>query len=215
MEVLRTRALLPLDTLFAIRRDSDTYNLAEGQAVFYAESWAVVEWLVRNGGKEQAAFYEFLRDMEQDVAVDAALQAHYRRTLRWLDSSLHAYLLHRPDYALSLRVPPVDATVEVTPLDRAAVLYELGRFLDGIEEMKPEAERHFRGALEANPRHARALAGLGRYEEAIAADAKDAQIALDYAESLMGEQIGPLAETTSENDVATFRKARALAQRAI
>jgi hypothetical protein len=215
--VLQQRTLMPLDELFAIRRESDAYNVGEGQAMFYAESWATVDWLVRNGGKDQAAFYAFLRDVEQNVPVETALQNRYGRSLHSLETSLRAYVMHRLDGSIVFPVPAVAVTTEATALDRAGILYELGHFLAGIEEMKSEAERHFRAALAANPKHARALAGLGRFEEAIAADPNDAEVALDYAESLMDEQIGPLAETggTSDADVANFRKARALAQRAI
>jgi Protein of unknown function (DUF1570) len=216
IDVLKTRKMLPLAKLFSIQRDSDTYNLPEGQAVFYAESWAVVDWLIRNGGKEQAAFYAFLAEMEKTANVDAALRKHYGKSLRDMEEALHAFLIRRPDYAMTIRVPPAEAPV-AAPVDRASLLYELGRFLGGIDEMKAEAERHFHGALEANPRHARALAGLGRFDEALAAGPDDVEIHLAYAESLLGEQIGPLAQAaeTSEKDVAAFRKARDLAQRAI
>jgi hypothetical protein len=217
IDILRTRKILPLAKLFAIRRDSDTYNLAEGQAIFYAESWAVVDWLMRNGGRDAAAFYDFLRDVEQRVPVETALQKNYGRSLRGMETSLHAYLLRRPDFTLTLRVPQTEASTDAMPLDRAALLYELGHFLTGIEEMKDEATHHFRGALEANPRHARALAGLGRFDEALAADSNDAEIHLDYAEWLMKDQLGALAEVaeTSAADVPPFRRARGLAQRAI
>src|SRR5262249_11032531 len=145
-----------------------------------------------------------------------ALQRRYGRSISALEASLRAHIFHpQLDSSLAFRVPVIEVTTEATPLDRAGILYELGRFLAGIEEMKGEAERHFRAALDANPKHARSLAGLGRYEEAIAADPNDAQIHLDYAESLMGVQIGPLAEATSEADAAAFRKARTLAQKAI
>src|SRR5438132_1045376 len=52
IQVLQTHTMMPLDKLFAIRRESDAYNVAEGQVVFYAESWALVDWLVRNGGRD-------------------------------------------------------------------------------------------------------------------------------------------------------------------
>src|SRR5262249_832348 len=207
--ILRTRTLMPLGKLFAVRRDSEAYNSGEEQTMFYAESWALVDWLVRNGGKDHEAFFAFLRDVDGNGPVATALQRRYGRSISSLEASLRAHIFHpQLDSSLAFRVPVIEVTTEATPLDRAGILYELGRFLAGIEEMKGEAERHFRAALDANPKHARALAGLGRYDEAIAADPNDAQIYLDYAESLMGVQIGSLAEATSEADVAAFRKAR-------
>lgn len=215
IDILRTRKILPLAKLFSIRRDSDTYNLAEGQAIFYAESWAVVDWLMRNGGRDGAAFYDFLHDVQQRVPVETALQKHYGRSLREMETSLHSYLLRRPDFTLTLRVPQTEAATEAMPLDRAGLLVELGRFLAGIEEMKEEAALHFRGALQANPRHARALAGLGRFDEALAADPNDTEICVEYAEALMKDQMGALAQATEVSDIAAFRKARDLAQRAV
>src|SRR5207247_161501 len=105
----------------------------------------------------------------------------------------------------------------VSPLDRADLLYQLGRFLADLEDGSTDAERHFRESLVVNPQHARSLAALHDYEKAIAADPKDAEIYLDYAESLLGKQIGPLAqaEEPGREDVARFRKARELAQKAI
>jgi tetratricopeptide (TPR) repeat protein len=55
------------------------------------------------------------------------------------------------------------------------------------------------------------------YEQAVAADPNDVEVALSYAEALMQDQIGALAQSTdtTADDVTRFRKARALLQRAL
>jgi tetratricopeptide (TPR) repeat protein len=108
-------------------------------------------------------------------------------------------------------------TATTSPLARDDLLYELGAFLQALDPASTEAERHFKAVLELNPRHPRALAALGRYDEAIAADPKNAGIYLTYAESLLDTQIGLLAEADQpeEKDAVTFRKARELATKAL
>jgi tetratricopeptide (TPR) repeat protein len=232
LTTLRHRSLFPLRQLFAVERESDLYNASPGQSVFYAESWAIVDWLVRFGGSDRAVFYAFLADIDNGVAVDVALEQRYHKPVDEL-SNVIANVAHgsRPMFGFRIDVPTTDATVVTEPLDRAGVLFELGRFLASFEEMAPEAERHFRAALAANPKHARSLAGLAMlrandkriaeavplFEQAIAADPKDPQVLLDYAEALLDNQIGPLAQTTEPTveDAPRFRQARALAQRAL
>jgi tetratricopeptide (TPR) repeat protein len=132
---------------------------------------------------------------------------------------------------MAIAVPTTDTSVTLSPLDRASLLYELGAFLAGIEDLSAEAERHFREALVANPKHARSIAALGllrandkRYDEAtpyfeqaLAADPNDADIYLDYAEALLRNQIGVFAETeeATADDAPRFQKARALAEKAL
>jgi hypothetical protein len=230
--VLRQRTRIPLSNLFAAGRDADIYTISSSQAVFYAESWAIVDWLVRTSGHDGGDFYAFVHDLAHAATVEAALQARYHRTMRDIDWALSRFSVpQRSSWAITLQVPATDTNVVTEPLDRAATLYELGHFLSGLDELAADAERHYRAALEVNPRHARSLAGLGMlraaaskygeatefFEKAIAVDPNDVEVALSYAESLMQDQIGALAQSTdtSDDDIIRFRKARTLVQRAL
>ncbi len=213
IHTLQQHRLIPLQQLFAISTESDLYKMPDSQRALYAQSWALVAWLIRTN---PAAFYDFLRDIEEGKSVEETLRVRYHRSLddmqRAFDVSLGS-----PTFGTVLPVPSADTTVTASPLDRAELLYRLGKFLSQVEEGSTDAERHFREALVANPAHARSLAALGEYDKAIAADPNDAEIYLDYAESLLDKQIGPLAEAeeTTADDAKTFRKARELAQKAL
>src|SRR5260370_23610927 len=212
-QAMRRRNLIPLPQLFNVARESDLYNLPDSQRLFYAQSWALVDWLMR---QNHAAFDDFLRDVEERKTVEQALRSRYHKSI---DDMAQAFDISfgRPSFGITLPVANADTTVVVTPIDRSELLYQLGKFLSGIEEGGPNAECHFREALAINPAHARSLAALGEYEKAIAADPKDAEIYLEYAESLLGKEIGPLAEADppSPDEITKFRKARELAQKAV
>jgi hypothetical protein len=212
-QAMRRRNLIPLPQLFNVARESDLYNLPDSQRLFYAQSWALVDWLMR---QNHAAFDDFLRDVEEGKTVEQALRSRYHKSIEDMAQAFDMSF-GRPSFGITLPVANADTTVVVTPIDRSELLYQLGKFLSGIEEGGPNAERHFREALAINPAHARSLAALGEYEKAIAADPKDAEIYLEYAESLLGKEIGPLAEADppSPDEMTKFRKARELAQEAI
>jgi tetratricopeptide (TPR) repeat protein len=230
--VLRQRAHIPPAQLFAVVRESDTYNVSSGQEIFYAESWAIVDWLVRTSGNNAADFYAFVHEVSHGATAEAALRTHYHRSLRDVDAALSRYTTPQPvAWSITLPVPETDISVTTRVLDRASMLYELGHFLSGMEELSAEAERHYRAALDVNPRHARSLAGLGMlrasaakyaeatalFERAIAADPNDVEVALEYAEALMQDQVGALAQSsgTTADDTTRFRKARTLVQGAL
>lgn len=232
VDVLSRRNLIPLPDLFKVARESDAYNLPAGQHTFYAESWGVVDWLMRESGPTQDKFYAFLHDVCTGTPVETALQTRYGKHLTDMQHALEAYSgFGRPNFFINIPVANVDTTATTTPLTRADILYELGSFIGSIETKSGEAERHFRAALESNPRHARSIAAIGGiraadgnydeatkyFDQAIAADPKDAAIHLAYAEALMETQIGPLAEASEvkTEDALRFHKARELAQKAI
>lgn len=215
IDAIRRDKAMPLAQLFAVARESDVYNLPAGQRIFYAESWAAVDALMR---RDRAHFYEFFDDMKGGKPAELALQARFGMTVDDLERAIRAYGgAFRFSFGSGMPVPDVNRTMTLTRLDRDDLLYELGSFLRGLSSESPEAARHFRAALEVNPKHARSLAALGRFDEALAADPEDADIYLAYAESLLGTQIGPLAEADQpeEKDAASFRKARELAAKAL
>lgn len=106
---------------------------------------------------------------------------------------------------------------KATPLDRPTLLYELGRFLSHVGGAEKETERHYRGALRLDPKHARTLAAVGELEASIASDPTDPEVHLLYAETLLTTATGPFAGIfePAPGDAEKFRKARALAERAL
>jgi hypothetical protein len=215
---LRDGRLMPLPQIFGVVRESDAYNLPSGQRMFYAESWAAVDALMRAAGAKRERFYEFVRDMASGATVEGALKKHFDLTVTDLEQKVRSYRATlRWVFGSTLPVPNVDTKVTTARLERDDLLYELGSFLKGLNPESSEATRHFEATLAINPKHARALAALGRYAEAIAADPKDGEIYVTYGESLLGTQIGLLAEADQpeEKDLAAFRKARELATQAL
>jgi tetratricopeptide (TPR) repeat protein len=212
-QILQRRPSIPLPEFFAVVRESDAYNLPAGQQMFYAQSWALVEHLIRSNHN---AFNEFLHDLGDGKSVEDALYARYGKSLDDLQNVLRGST-GRPMFAMTLPIVNVDTSVTSSSLDRAGILYQLGRFLADVEDNRSNADRHFRGALAVDPNHARSHAALGNFDGALAADPNDAEIYLDYAESLLQKQIGPLAEAEEPlpEDIPRFRKARELATKAL
>jgi len=189
------RGMRPMSELFAVRRDSDM----TGDSGFYRQASGTVAWLLR----DRAAFDAFESDVEHGVSVESALRTHYNATVADLQQGLAG--MYRED-KLVVPEPKVNMLITSEKMPYADILYELGSFLARFESARADAERHFRAALAADPHHARALAGLGMFDQAVAAAPDDPEVLLMYAESLLGGDA---------TDVAAHRKARELAQRAL
>jgi hypothetical protein len=176
---------------------------------FYAQSWMAVALLMR---RDREAFYRFERELENGADVGEALQRDFGMTLRDFEAAIRTLSTSEP---IRIVVRDDEPQIDSAPLDRATLLYELGAFLAIVEGAEKEAARHFDAALALNPHHARTLAALQRFDEALQADPTDAEIRLKYAEWLMRDAIGPFAGVFEHGDLAPFRKARALAEEAL
>ena len=163
---LYQNALLPLRDLISMNYDSPGYNEGTRQGGFYAESWALAHYLLsRPERRERTA--QYLRDLFDGVPGDQAFEKAFGDPAL-LERDLRAYV--RRAVFDAQRLPIVQAgaaTTEVAPLPWPDVLYRLGEMLlsNGSTEQRAEAEGHFRAALEAQPKHGPATAGLGRIAE--------------------------------------------------
>jgi len=205
---LRRKPPIPLEELFAIQAETD----ASLSATFYAESWAAVDWLMRLGSEK---FFAFLHAVEGGMSIADALQTHYGKTLRDLEGGIRASA-SRLGAGIELQGDRREVPA-ATPVPRPALLYELGRFLSHVSGAEEEAQRFYREALRVDPKHAKSLAATGQFEAAIAAGLEDADVHLSYAETLLTSALGPFAGIFEpvDGDAEKFRKARALAERAL
>jgi hypothetical protein len=211
MQLLQHRKPIPLDVLFAATRESELGT----SAMFYAESWAIVDWMIQ---RDRTAFDAFTSDLSSGMPPADALRKHFRKSigdLQHLISSSASSSL--PDLPTTLQVRVPEIAGDVKPMTRADVLFEFGRFLDGFSTTRAQAAEHYRAALAANPNHARALAALGEFDRAIAADPSDGEVVLEFAESLLKSELGSAAEAQEANpaDAPRLRRARELAQKAL
>jgi tetratricopeptide (TPR) repeat protein len=211
MELLRRRGPIPVDVLFNTGFESD----ARLTALFYAESWATVDWMMLH---DPAKFEALMRDVVGGMSSTDALQKHFNKTPAELQRFITTFAASAlPDLPTTLKVRVPEIAGNATPMNRADVLYEFGRFLQEFEDAKTQAAQFLRAAVDADPKHARALAALGEFDRAIAADPTDGEVFLEYAEKLLGNEIGPLAESVDLDpaDAPRFRHARELAQKAL
>jgi len=169
IERLKRGKLIPVSEVF-----TTTDSIAQ---TFYAESWAIVDWMIN---RDRHAFDAFLRDVMSGTPSDVALQKYFHKTpgdIEFLITSL-------PQLTMTLQVRVPEVTADATRVNRADLLFELGHFLTTIDGARDAANQYFRAAVEANPKHARAFAALGEFEKAVGADPNDGEVVLEYAESL-------------------------------
>jgi tetratricopeptide (TPR) repeat protein len=195
-----------LDEMLAVKIESPEAT----SSYFYAYSWAAVHWLMQT---DSNAFFPFLRDVESGTPVATALRTHFRKSLDDLKRGIQLNARQTASVRLAAHVPEI--TTASVPVDRPTLLYELGSFLNHVAGAEKESERHFREALRLDPKHARTLAALGDYDAAVAADPADPEVALLYAESLLGPAIGDFAGVFEPAHPENFLKARELANRAL
>ncbi len=102
---LLRRSEIDVPAMFAVRAES-----AEATApLFYAQSWAAVDWLMR---LDSARFYPFLRDLENGATPADALRTHYGKTLADLEQALR-----KPKSGKQQHVGRASARPEAVPQD--------------------------------------------------------------------------------------------------
>jgi hypothetical protein len=217
---LRENSLIPLAQLFAMDRTSKDYNEGYRRGVFYAESWALVHYLLMGNEARSAQTGQFFREMAHGAAAPEAFRRAFNTDTATLEKELRDYV-HRSlfNYKRVAVAPESKIEARVQPLTWPETLARLGDLLMLGDPLQfPEAEKHYRQALAAQPGYGPALGGIcriesgqgrpaaGCFEQAAQAAPNDFTIQYEYARVLL---------TQPEVDDVSVLKARAALSKAV
>jgi tetratricopeptide (TPR) repeat protein len=178
---LRDQQLIPLAQLFAMDTSDKDYNEGSRQGVFYAESWALMHYLLAGNPQRHDQLPKFLALLNQKQPVEQAFQTAFNASFEEMERELKGYVRrlsfqYRRYSVADLHVPQVPAP---HAMDHADVLYRLGDLLtrgtDG--RASGDAERFLQAAIAENPEHAGAYATLGLLHDL---DGRAAEASVEY-----------------------------------
>lgn len=203
VSLLRERRMLPLRTLFEIDPQSPDYNERDKRSMFYAESWALMHYLLhgKNGQRvpQMASFVDLL---STNVPMEQAFQKAFSMSIDDMESELLTYIQRSRYFVLSREFEgkvEFDKEMRATPLKEAEAQAYLGDLL--LHTNRTEAEDYLQKALELDPDLAIAHASLGMLrvregrpedarqslERAVAANSQNYLIHYYYAYALSRE----------------------------
>src|SRR5688572_8730544 len=219
---LRRQPLIPLRDLFSMDRDSPDYNEGRRAGVFYAQSWALLHYLMLGNDERRMQFSKFLALSGKDKTVDESFQQAFGITYAQLEQELRAYVrrFSMKYVTYSLNELKITEPPKPEPMKRDAILYELGHLLGYVDRKQAPAARRFLDAtLAINPGHAGAHADLGRLYELAgdqnaseAAFARAAELGSDdpMVYILLGRSIIQKLEGSTKESPDQLLRARAL-----
>ena len=155
--------LIPIDQLLAVDRDSPEYNDDSKKGLFYAESWALVHYLMRGKPERAPQLGRYLLLVQNGRPRDEAFREAFQTDTAALLAELAAYLRSSRFFynRLTFSELTVPDEVHVDPMPWEDVVAKLGDFLaHGEDDRLPDAQRFLDATLAAKPDHPGALATL-------------------------------------------------------
>ena len=161
---LRGRALIPLRTLFTVDQQSPFYFEQDKRGLFYAESWALVHYLLNgSGGARRTQLTRFISALADGKTPDDSFRLAFRTDVDGVERELDAYvqLADFPESTEAFDRPlDFDSEMRVRLLAEAEGLAYLGDLLLHTERAG-ESESYLLRALSLDPRLSQARVSLG------------------------------------------------------
>jgi len=184
---LRDNKLLPLKTLFAVDHNSPHYNESKKQGIFYAESWALLHYMLIGKAEKTEQFTKFMDLTAANVAPEQAFQQAFGMTYEPMEKELRSYV-QQDRYNVQdghfKNELAVDTSAQATPLTEAEAQAYLGDLL--LHLHRRDAYTYLEKAVKLDPNLAMGHASLGMayfYEGRIA----EARASLERALSLSSQ----------------------------
>jgi thioredoxin-like negative regulator of GroEL len=185
IEELRSKPLIPLPVLFKVDHNSPYYNEQNKVSIFYAESWALIHYLMLGDHRAHtAAFGVYLSGLGQGASQDEAAAKAFGDIPK-LQENLQAYIGRFIFPALQVPTPARVPDSDLSPraLSQAEVDAYCGGFL-ALHNQFQQAEPLLKEAAQLDPKLALAQRNLAllhfsRQERPDALASLSAAIALD------------------------------------
>ncbi|HKO43207.1 MAG TPA: hypothetical protein VJU84_07955 [Pyrinomonadaceae bacterium] len=175
--LLREKNMLPLRTLFQVDHKSPYYNERDKQSIFYAESWALLHYLILGkGGARANQVGAFVEALGRDVPMEEAFQNTFSMTFESMEKELKDYIKNdRYPIVTGQFARKLEANVDmqVASITEAQTQAYLGDLL--LHSNRADAEAYLKKALSLDPDLAMAHASMGilRVREGKAAEARE------------------------------------------
>ena len=197
---LRDYPLLPLRVLLKLDYKSAYYNEVDKQSTFYAESWALLHYLMLSKGSHRAdQVAKFAQLLGNQTPMDQAFQMAFLSSVESMEAELRTYIqqgrLLFTETTFKSKAQ-ADVEMESSPVSEAELQAYLGDLL--FHSNRAEAEGHLQRALALNPNQPLALGSLGMLrfkqgrmsdalrflERAVESNSKNIAVLYDYASAL-------------------------------
>jgi tetratricopeptide (TPR) repeat protein len=175
--LLRNRTLLSLADLLAVDQHSPYYNERDKQGIFYAESWALVHYLMLGAEQKRAEqLSRFVKLITGGSPTEKAFNEAFGANYATIERELQSYVSSKQmpeQISTSAQSLSVSSELQTTPISEAESQTYLGDLLLHMQRLD-EAETLLQRALSSDGSPAMALASLGmlrlrqkRFAEAI------------------------------------------------
>ena len=160
--LLRDNKMLPLRTLFQVDYKSPYYNERNKQSIFYAESWALMHYLIIGKEGRQAQLGKFLDLINSHVPMEQAFKEAFQMTFEAMEKELRDYV-RQDRYKIVQghfqRKLETDTSLQSSAVSEAEAQAYLGDLL--LHNNRKDCVTYLQKALELDPNLALAHAALG------------------------------------------------------
>jgi len=164
---LAMNTMQPVPDLFAVDATSPEYNEGQRKGTFYAQSWALVHYLLSTDEAKRAKFGEWMTAVAKGNDPSVMFWTIFETDPDTLYKEMTQYAKQRK-YGFYKRpaIELEEAKIETRPLEHVEVLARLGDLLAHRRPLHAEsAEAHLQKALELSPGHPGATLSLARLRE--------------------------------------------------
>lgn len=204
---LRQQKMLPLPTLLTVDHDSPHYNEKNKSGVFYAQSWALVHYLIQGKkGERLPQMGTFLGLIKSGAPLEDAFRKAFQTDFGVLEKELKEYVqgnnykMSRVTFEKKLEF---DTEMQAAPISEAEAQAYLGDLSLHLGDLDG-AEKRLQGALQLDPNQAMANSSLGMVrvrqgkfaeakpllQKAVAGNSQNYLVHFNYALALSQEGIG-------------------------